>query len=114
MENLNDFDIDKLKRLQYENQLDRFLKKNKVQLLFPNVRGASEELKNDIQILALDKIDKALGVETLNRLKVICEYFISKKSNRRKSYDNNLAHQIYDKFTRYEKQLKQIEKLLNE
>jgi hypothetical protein len=114
MENLNDFDIEKLKRLQYESQLDRFLKKDKVQLLFPNVRGASEELKNHIRILALDKIDKGLGVETLTRLKDICEYFISKKSNRRKSYDNDPTRQIYDKFTRYEEQLKQIEILLQE
>jgi hypothetical protein len=114
MENLNDLDIEKLKRIEYESQLDKFLKKDKVQLLLPNVRGASEELKNDIRTLALDEIDKELGIETLIRLKDICEYFISKKSNRRRSYDNDPTRQIYDKFTRYEEQLKRMEMLLQE
>ncbi|MDQ1772358.1 hypothetical protein GQR60_17140 [Labilibaculum sp. A4] len=109
-------DKDKIQRIIYEDQLRRFLKKDLIGLMFPNVRGASQELKDDIRTLALGEISKDIGIEKLKRLKDICEYFISQKSIRRKSYDapDSKTKIVIDKFTRYEESLAQIEVLLRD
>ena len=116
MKGLTELDMQKLDRMSYESKLDRFLKRSPIELMFPNVRGASIELNDDMKTLGLGKFDKSLGVEKLTRLRDICKYFISKKSNRRKSYDspNSKTKIVKDKFTVYEEYLKQIEELLKD
>nr|WP_319273262.1 hypothetical protein [uncultured Draconibacterium sp.] len=114
---LTEKEIETLRELQYINFLDRCLKKNKVQIIgnrYGFVRGIPHELANDMFILAMNKIDTLSDIETLKRLKFICEYFISQKSNRRKSYDSprSKTKVIIDKFTIYESQLQQIESQL--
>ena len=110
-------EIETLKELHYINFLDKCLKKTKVQIIsnrYGFVRGIPRELADDMFILAMNKIENVSDKETLNRLKFICEYFISQKSNRRKSYDNprSKTKVIIDKFTVYESQLQQIESQL--
>jgi hypothetical protein len=105
-------ELKKIERLQYENLLNRYLKKDRIEVLSTNVRGASIQLSQDMRILALDKIDKDLGKDTLLRLHDICKYFVAQKSERRKSYDNNPNRFKYDKFSRYEEQLEKVEHLL--
>lgn len=110
--NLSKEDLDKFKRYQYESFLDRYLKMNKVSILTSSVRGAPEQLKEDMRKLAIDQIGEELDMETLLRLKDICEYMVLQKSNRRHASDKEPNRFIFDKFSRYEEQLKQIDLLL--
>jgi len=117
--NLNNNEIETFRKLQFESFLDRCLRKNKVQIIgnrYGFVRGIPKELADDMLILAINKIDKTLDKETLERLKIICKYFINAKSKRRQSYDSPTSTRkvIIDKFTIYEKQLRQIESLLRD
>lgn len=109
---LGNDELKKIERLQYENLLNRYLKKDRVEILSTNVRGASIQLSHDMRILALDKIGKDLSKDTLLRLQDICKYFVAQKSERRKSYDNNPNRFKYDKFSKYEEQLEKIEQLI--
>lgn len=106
-------EIETLKEIQYLSFLDRCFKKNKIQILsnpYGFVRGISRELADDMLVLTLEKVKEVTDIQTLKRLKFICEYFINKKSKRRRSYDspNSKTKIIIDKFTVYESQLEQI------
>ncbi len=103
--------------LRYHVFLDKCLKKNKLNILGnPTgfVRGIPKQLADDMFILALDRIGQELSKETLERLKYICEYFLSQKSKRRITIDNDENRFIYDKFSVYENQLEQIKSLLKQ
>lgn len=117
--NLTNEQIETIKKLQYENFLDKCIRKNKLQIIVnPSgfVRGIPSQLASDMFILALNRIDKTIDHETLVRLKIICKYFINAKSKRRQSYDlpNSKTKVLKDKFTVYEEQLRQIESLLRD
>lgn len=117
--NISNDQIETFRKLQYKSFLDKCLKKNKLQIItnrYGFVRGVPKELADDMFILAINKIDKTLDRNTLERLKTICEYFIRAKSKRRQSYDSPTSKSkiIIDKFTVYEEQLRQIESLLRD
>lgn len=112
-------ELEKFRKLQYESFLDKCLKKDKLKILsnrYGFVRGIPHELADDMCILAMNKVNDVSDFETLKRLKKICEYFLSKKSQRRKSYDSptSATKIIIDKFTVYEEQLQQIESLMKD
>lgn len=117
--NLSSEQIETFRKLQYENFLEKCLKKTKLQIIanrYGFVRGVPIGLADDMFILAIDKIDKTLDRKTLERLKTMCEFFIRAKSKRRQSYDSPTSKTkiIIDKFTVYEGQLRQIESLLRD
>ncbi len=109
-------ELKKLEALKYDSDLSRCAKKEIQEIMLKPYSFARvpKEIIENVYLLAAEKSLVGLKKERLEKLKYICEYFLSTRSKRRITAETDSNIQIYDKFTVYKERLDYINKLLGE
>jgi len=103
---------DELNKLHYDLLIEKSIKKTYLDVISnPTgfVRGITTELSDDIRMIKSGKLPNNPNKENVNRIKYICDYSLSKMSDRRKKRDSDPNSYIKDHFTEYQDALKWVE-----
>jgi len=108
---------DELNKLRYDLLIEKSIKKSYLNVIInPTgfVRGITTELSNDIRTIKSCELPNKPNIEKVNRIKYICDYSLSKMSDRRKKRDSNPNSFSIDNFTEYQDALKWAESHLKD
>tara|TARA_R110000868_G_scaffold411457_1_gene704242 strand:- start:2078 stop:2416 length:339 start_codon:yes stop_codon:yes gene_type:complete len=108
---------DELEKRMYDSFIEKSIKKDILSVTtkpYDFVRNIPKELANDIRSIKRGELPKNPDLETVNRIKYICELSLSKMSDRRKKIDSDPNSYVKDHFTEYQDALKWVESHLKD